>query len=549
MIGGAVYAFSLILAAFLLALGSGSALGAWLSKRIPRPVYALAACQTLIVGAIAASAFLLALWLPYWSVPAKLASPWPLFFQEFLRALAAVAAPAFFWGASFPFALASCVQPGRDPARSAGLVYALNTAGAILGAIGFSALAIPLIGTHASQRLLIALSAAAALAALAPLFRQSRLGASAACAALAALAAVCVVKIPETPWGVVAYGRKFPDYGLKAWPLYLGEGATASIAVTAHETARMFHTSGRIEASSSPQDMRLQLLLGHLPAMLHPRPRSVLIVGCGAGVTAGSFALYPEVERIVIVDIESLVPRAARTYFAEANNQVLSDPRTTVVHDDARHFILTTREKFDIITSDPIHPWVKGSATLYSAEYFELCRRRLHPGGIVTQWVPLYESSVETVKCEFATFFHAFPQATAWANDTLFGEGYDLVLLGQLDPSPIDVDQLDVRFGQPDYERIAAVLKEVGLGSATGLLSTYAGRHSGLKPWLRGAAVNHDRNLRLQYLAGLGLNLRQADPIYGEILRHRSYPEDLLIASPARHRELRKAMFLPAPSQ
>ncbi len=96
---------------------------------------------------------------------------------------------------------------------------------------------------------------------------------------------------------------------------------------------------------------------------------------------------------------------------------MIDDPRTQIVYDDARHFVLTTPEKFDIITSDPIHPWVKGSATLYSKEYFELVKQHLNPGGIVTQWVPLYESDAETVKSEIATFFDVFPNGTIWANE------------------------------------------------------------------------------------------------------------------------------------
>src|SRR5262249_16524075 len=155
---------------------------------------------------------------------------------------------------------------------------------------------------------------------------------------------------------------------------------------------------------------------------VHPHPRSVLIVGCGAGVTAGSFVPHPDVERIVICEIEPLVPQVVATHFAKENHNVLRDPRVEVVYDDGRHFVLTTKEKFDVITSDPIHPFVKGSATLYTAEYFELCKQRLNPGGVVTQWVPLYESDVDTVKSEFATFFDAFPDGTVWGNPNN-GEG------------------------------------------------------------------------------------------------------------------------------
>ena len=116
--------------------------------------------------------------------------------------------------------------------------------------------------------------------------------------------------------------------------------------------------------------MRLQRMLGHIPALMHPNPQSVLIVGCGAGVTAGSFVTYPGIKRIVICEIEPLIPTVVAKHFAKENYNVVKDPRVEIVYDDARNFVLTTTEKFDIITSDPIHPWVKGAATLYTQRIF-----------------------------------------------------------------------------------------------------------------------------------------------------------------------------------
>ena len=197
-------------------------------------------------------------------------------------------------------------------------------------------------------------------------------------------------------------------------------------------------------------------MLGHIPALLHPAPQSVLIVGFGAGVTAGSFVTYPEIKRIVICEMEPLVPPATTRYFSRENYNVLHDPRTTIVYDDARHYMLTAREKFDIITSDPIHPWVKGSATLYSKEYFELVKARLNPGGRVTQWIPLYDSDMGTVKSEIATFYESFPNATAWDNDVI-GMGYDMVMLGQMDAPRIDVDAMQRQAGEAGVQARAAV--------------------------------------------------------------------------------------------
>ncbi len=169
------------------------------------------------------------------------------------------------------------------------------------------------------------------------------------------------------------------------------------------------HVGGKIVASTEPQDMRLQRLLGHMTALLAQEPRSVLVVGFGAGVTAGTFVTHPSIERIVIVEIEPLVTDMASEFFAEFNHDVLKDPRVELIHDDGRHFLLTTDETFDLITADPIHPWMKGAAALYTQEYFELAARHLKPGGVITQWVPLYETTAEVVKSEMATFFRGLP--------------------------------------------------------------------------------------------------------------------------------------------
>jgi spermidine synthase len=270
----------------------------------------------------------------------------------------------------------------------------------------------------------------------------------------------------------------------------------------------------------------MERMLGHLPALVHGSPRSAVIVGCGAGVTAGTFVVYPEIRRIVICEIEPLVPKLAAQYFSKQNYGVLTDRRTSVINDDARHFMLTTREKFDVITSDPIHPWVKGAATLYSREYFEMCKRRLNPGGVVALWVPLYESTLETVKSEVATFVSVFPGATLWSNH-MNGPGYDLVLLGQAGRTRIDLDALEARTGRADYRAVMQSLREVRFPKAASVFETYAGQGPDLAGWLRDAQISRDRNLRLQYLAGMGLNDNGAEFILEDMLQHRRFPENL----------------------
>jgi len=548
LLGPSVYTFSIILAVFLLGLGLGSSVASALSRGPRHPLVMLGWCQLLLVGAIAWAAFSIDAWLPYWPVyPVLNPHPWVTFQLDLARVLWAVLPAACLWGASFPLALAAAAPRHADSGRTVGAVYAANTVGAIVGGVAFSVVLIPAIGTQWAQRVLLILAGVAVIVVLlarlpALLTAGGRLRTASGFAALVAAAlatAALVAVVPPAPGALYAFGRKImsPDYEPKM--LYVGEGTNASIAVSEDQNGvRYFHVSGKIEASSYAADMRLQRMLGHLPALINAKPQSVLVVGFGAGVTSGTFVTYPGIERIVICEIEPLIPQKVAGYFSEENYHVLKDPRVTVVYDDARRFVLTSDEKFDIITSDPIHPWVKGAASLYTREYFELVKRHLKPGGVVTQWVPLYESTVDVVKSEMATFFSVFPQGIVWVNDR--DDGADVVLLGQRDPAPIDVDAIAERFNA--NPRAATSLRDVGFESPIDLISSYAGRGANLAAWLKDAAVNTDRDLRLQYLAGLGLNVRDQSRIYSELTEARRVPDGLFVGSEANLADLRNAI-------
>jgi spermidine synthase len=541
MLGATVYTFSIILGVFLLGLGLGSGAGSIVARLTANPRRALGWCQILLAAALAWTAFVLADSLPFWPIDPRLAKyPWFNFQIDLMRCMWAIFPATCLWGASFPLALAAVSSRDADPGRLVGEVYAANTLGAIAGALGASILLIPWIGTQQTQRLLVALSAIAAVTMFALVSRGWRR--AAVVLASVAVAVGLVWTVSKVPWIAVAYGRRMAITDNPGDLLYMGEGMNSSIAVTEPEPGkRYFHVSGKVEASTESYDMRLQRMLGNLAALIQAKPRSVLVVGFGAGVTAGSFVPYAEIEKIVICELEKLIPPASTRFFAPENFNVLHDPRTKMVYDDARHFILTTPEKFDVITSDPIHPWVKGSSTLYSEEYFELCRRHLNPGGVVTQWVPLYESDPDTVKSEIATFFKVFPHGTIWAND-IGGEGYDMVLLGQAEQTKINVDDLQQRLDRPEYTAVTNSLRSVGLPSATDLLATYAGSAFDLAPWLEHAEINQDLNLRLQYMAGMGLNHNNAPSIYQDMLAYRKYPDDLFQGSAKRLKGLKKAL-------
>ncbi len=547
LLGGTTYTFSIILAIFLVGLGLGSGIGSYAAREVVRPRQALGVSQFLLVGAIAWSAWMIAKSLPYWPInPALTQSPWIILQVDFVRCLWAILPAAALWGASFPLALASAASEGQDPGRMVGAVYAANTVGAIAGALVFSTLLIPWLGTQASQRILITVAALSAVLMLA-FWSPSESGNSGFDTRRAVWLVLIIgitlglaSSVARIPGLLVAYGR-FMTVRLqdKVDIIYVGEGMNSSMAVSRMPNGVLnYHNAGKIQASSEPQDMRLQLMLGHLTTLLPEHPRSILVIGCGAGVTAGAVSVNPEVERVTIVEIEPLVPQVVSKYFSEYNYDVVRNPKVRVELDDARHYLLTTREKFDAITSDPFDPWVKGAATLYTKEFFEEVREHLNPGGVATVFVQLYQSSTDVVKSEIATFLQVFPDGVVLGN-TYDGAGYDLVLLGRLAQTPIDLDEMERRLRTPEFAQVAQSLRKTGFYSAVDLFSTFAAQGPYLKPWLQDAQINRDRNLRLQYLAGLGLNQSQEAAIYWQILACRRFPENLFTASPERLQALK----------
>ncbi|HMI97252.1 MAG TPA: fused MFS/spermidine synthase [Micropepsaceae bacterium] len=543
MLGATVYAFSIILAVFLVGLAIGAAVASGMVRGI-NPRLALGWCQMLAAVGIAWTAYAIADALPYWPVNPQLSkSPTFTFQIDMARTIWAILPATLFWGASLPFAFAAAAARGRDSGATVGGIYAANTAGAIFGALMVSLVLIPSIGTQNTQRALLVLSTLSGLLVLIPLMRAARTPLLELSAGVAVgLAALFVWGVHKVPDELIAFGRRMGVTTGMSSILYTAEGRNSSIAVSQwSDGALQFHVAGKVEASTEIYDMKLQRMLGHLPGLIHPNPSSVLVVGFGGGITAGTFTTYPSVKRIVICELEPLIPPTSTRYFADQNYGVMNDKRTQLVYDDARHFVAATVEKFDIITSDPIHPFVKGSATLYSKEYFELVKSHLKPGGIVTQWVPLYESDVATVKSEIATFFAVFPYATVWANN-VNGQGYDIVLVGQLEPPSFNLDTLQARLDRRDYAPVQRSLANVNMNSVTDLLSTYAGNSAELQPWLKDAAINHDADLRLQYLAGLALNHAEEEAIYRQIMQYWSPPVELFVGSPQRLDALFSAM-------
>lgn len=544
------YAFSIILAVYLV----GLTVGAWAAAKIVNRMearQALGWAQFLAVLGLCWTAWNLSSNVPYWPIDPTLNSYAPVTFQvDLLRTLWCIFPATVCWGASVPLAFAAVSRlKSQDPSRTVSGVYAANTLGAIIGALAASLWIIPSFGTQNAQKVLVVISAISAVIVLVPAYmrRQKAGGVFADMVAVGVAAVVSLVLagvpaltktgplsgIQAAPPELIGYGRRIMEYVGTSTFHEVHEGRNSSIAISTYNAngSIQFHVAGKVEASNNADDFRLERILGHIPALVG-QPKSVLIVGFGAGITAGSFTTYPDIASITICEMEPNVPPTSTRWFAKENYNVMNNPRTHLHFDDARHYVLTTKEKYDLITSDPIHPFVKGSANLYTAEYFNMVKNHLNAGGVVTQWIPLYESDVATVKSEVKTFFEVFPYGAIFAN-LAGGQGYDVVALGSMTPIKIDMDAIQARLESPQYAPVAQSLADVGMNSAADMFRTFTATREQLKPWMDmpDGFVNHDSDLKLQYVAGRALNVAMQDAILREMLSYRRPDPDMFVGS------------------
>ena len=557
--GSTVYTFAIILAVFLAGLGLGSVAAARWVQRTSRPLLSLALAQLAIVCLMPFANYVITQVVPYWTRPFvyEMKDVYRVFLHDSMRTIAAVLPSAFFWGASFPLALAAAGGGQGDTGRLVGQVYAANTLGAIAGALATSTFLVPWIGSQHTQQLIAVTAGVAAVLAWfmagrtpivvgslgKPLLIGSRLRFFGS-VALTAITAIAAISIAEPPYGFFGRSQQ-PGLWSKFTNVYQKEGQSSTVVVqTAPQIPyRFICVGGRVEASTLPIDLRCQRLLGHLGALIHPAPKKTLTVGMGTGSTAGCFVLHPNIEENVICEIEPAVRAAAADFFTKENNGVIQHARTRIHFDDARHFLAITDEKFDIITADPVEPWRRGTAALYSAEYFELCKLRLNPGGIVVQWMSLYEKDVRTAKCELASFLEAFPDAifwTSWAESDGYEQNHDIIAVGQLASVPLDLAEIDRRIR--DNPQLQATLAEVNLATIPELIGQFAGYGKDLRPWLADAEINRDRSLRLEYLAGLSVFLYESHRIFEQIAIHRPYPAEILKNDAPYEAEIRKRL-------
>ncbi len=481
-----IYSFTLILTTFLCGIGLGSFLYGRHLQRSGRPVFWFGAIQ------VAVGLYALGLIHFFRAMPglvSELIQPseaeWgTMIALQLLLCFAVMLIPTLLLGSTFPLASRICAARAEGLGKTVGGVYAVNCLGAIAGSFLAGFVIIPTVGVKNGMMLVASVSIAVGFVLLGFAPAASRLAKRSAMVATVVLAAAGLVAGHATDL-YVGIGRSADARKL----LYYKDGLVANVRVeqTADNVLLMIDNkvqAGRLGARSSQG-------LGHMPMLLHANPRRVLTIGMGAGMTAGAVARHP-VETVQIVDLVASLADTAG-YFSQQNRDVLSDERTRFIVGDGRNFLLTTEERFDVIVADIFFPAGAGTGSLYSLEHYQLARTRLHDGGMLVQWVPLYQLTEEEFRVIAATFLEVFPHVELWLGDP--DMMFPVVgLIGREGPPRIDVARLRQRVANREVSR-GLVFGD----DALSLLCAYLMGGQQLTKYVAGAPLNSDDRPRIEF--------------------------------------------------
>ena len=511
IIGSSTYAFSIVVALFLI----GLALGAWIVARKDRSRSLRS--TILLVEVLTALSLLLSLFVLN-KIPALLitlglslhvVSWFGLLGLQILSATLLILVPAVWMGMVMPLVLVWASSEGKKAVARVGRSYAINTVGAIAGAFMTGFILIP----KASTRFTLLFAAVCCLIVAGVAYRPVSSGGDPALKRSLAIGLTFVSiivlfivaprmnladlsigaydslvrVIAKTREGVTENGPDRPDVHEL---LMYEEGPTATVSVRRDQDTVSLAINGRANASDSIYDMPTQVMLGQLPLLIAPRIENGLIIGYATGITVGAMLQSP-IQSVTCVELERGTV-AASEFFNHINNRPLDDPRTKLIIDDARTFLRVTPNRYDIIVSEPSHPWVPGVANLFTEEFFELGRARLREDGIWVQWVQIYQLSTESLRSVLATYHKVFPHVLVFRVGGL-NKGKDLLLIGS--NQPLNLDRLTERIGD---QRIAAELARVDLKSEADVRGWFVCDESKLGPAVAGAKINTDDNMHIE---------------------------------------------------
>ena len=496
ILGPTTYAFSTVVAIFIVGIAVGSAIASRLSSRVSASVGL--ACTLLMSAGLALAAASAVDW-ALLTIAEIVSRPNYQFAdvlqREVLLVTGLLLPMTIAFGAAFPFAIAMATKRDETVTENIGLVYAINTIGAILGSLLSGFVLIPRLGLHGTIRLVAAIAATVAIIIL---IKSARAAGRTFAFALAGAVAVAIALVPEWDRSLLSSGAyKYApamrgpslETALTAGELLsYQEGSTGTVAVRRLTGTTSLAIDGKVDASNAG-DMLTQRLLAHMPLLLHPNPKQVAILGLGSGVTLGSALTHP-LEQATVLEISREVV-AASNFFQVENHDALNDSRTRLIVGDGRTHLMLGKQQYDVIVSEPSNPWMAGIASLFTREFFAGARDRLTPGGVLCQWAHTYDISRDDLRSIVATFLSVFPHGTMW----LVGDA-DVLLLGSTEPLDARIAGIAEAMTRPG---VADDLASVGVTGPFSLTTLFVAQGEALKAWADGAPLQTDDRSLLEF--------------------------------------------------
>ncbi|MDB6040654.1 MAG: spermine/spermidine synthase family protein [Verrucomicrobiales bacterium] len=460
-LGSSTHAYTLMLITFILGIAAGGGLVAkW--RPIKGTLNSLGWAEAALAGSVFFSLFFYQL-LPYGLIRVTGHFPrtgdfYPLYeLTQALFCLAVMFIPALCLGTTLPLASRIATARLTSTGRSVGKVFAVNTAGTVLGTALTGLLLMPVFGLARTFAFGVVLNALIAVLILCRNANSRR-------PVFATMAAgILYISLADISFGsrwqkVFSYGwwrshqipgsiSEFNNLSQTRTLHFHRDGAGSTVDVDSQGTdtnaALSLRVNGKVDATSRG-DHPTQLLLGHIPMILHPTYTNALVIGLGSGMTCGAILRHPTIQSVTAVEISPEISRAARL-FGEANDHALDNPRLKLMQEDAKSYLKINQDQFNLIVSEPSNPWMAGVAGVFSLEYYQDCATHLTPNGSMVQWLQVYESSDEVFSMVLRTFSTAFPTVSIWIT-----QKGDLALVGSVRSLPVDLGASEQRFHQTE---------------------------------------------------------------------------------------------------
>ncbi len=467
-ISSTVYSFSMMLTVFLLGIVLGSFLVIPVLRFFPSTKIILAILQAGVGVYAISSLFLMedilsAPWNSY-----NLQNPIAAFTTYFKDSAALVLIPTLLLGMNFPILTRNFAKSKSNVGKGTGQIYAANTLGGILGSFIAGFILLPMLGSQMGVALVASLNLFCAVFLCA---RGNQVQPSLKKPLVIGGGILIIILNFSIPKDLIDKFFMRDSAGKRDITklIYFDEGLTDTVAIFKDNygildpEAKRLITNGISMSASNMTATKYMKMFAHVPIILRDDPKDVLVICFGTGQTVGAAGIHPTVERVDAVDLSPGVIYSGKV-FAKENHDALNNPKINIVFQDGRNYLLTTSRQYDVITAEPPPPRTAFTVNLYTREYYELTRKRLKPGGIVAQWIPLHSQSEEEVYRHFKTFRDVFPHVMGWMS-----VAKEILIIGSDQPIEIDFEKIKSRLSDP---KLNPAFKELEIENPYSFLSS-----------------------------------------------------------------------------